>query len=74
MNIIDENLEDYFEDVEEKECWSKEEEFLEKLIFVENLLELKVEIDELFIFVYLVKEVEKREVEIKLVCFKEVID
>ncbi|WP_232841421.1 helicase-related protein [Caldicellulosiruptor acetigenus] len=74
LNITDENLEDYLEDVEEKERWSKEEELLEKLTSAENLLELKAEIDELSTLVHLAKEVEKREVETKLVRLKEVID
>ncbi|NHW22821.1 MAG: DUF3883 domain-containing protein [Archaeoglobales archaeon] len=58
--------EDYLEDLEEKERWSKEEELLEKLTSADTLEELKDEIEKLKALVDLAREVEKKEIETKL--------
>jgi len=66
--------EDYLEDLEEKERWSKEEELLEKLTSAESLEELKDEIEKLEELVALAKEVEKSEIETKLSELKKLMD
>lgn len=66
--------EDYLEDLEEKERWSKENELLEKLTSAETLEELKEEIEELEKIVALAREVEKKEIETKLNELKKVMD
>lgn len=66
--------EDALEDMEESERWQKEQELLEKVTSADTLEELKREIDSLSGLVALAREVEKAEVETKLVRLKEVVE
>jgi len=66
--------EDYFEDLDERARWEKEEELLEKLTSAEALEELKPEINKLEELVRLAKDVEKREIETKLNELKKVME
>lgn len=65
--------EEYLEDLSEEERW-REEELLERLTSAETLDELKEEIKKLDELVVLAKEVEKKEIEVKLEQLKEVIE
>lgn len=66
--------EDRIEDWSEDERWKVEEELVERLTSAESKEELKVEIDILDHLVILSKEVEKQEVEAKLLALKSVIE
>lgn len=74
--IIQENgfSEDYLEELEDEERYSKEEELLAKLTSAETLDELNLEITNLGFLVKLAKEAEKQEVETKLNRLREVIE
>lgn len=70
----DEYDENVIEDLEEKKRSEKEEELLEKLTSAETLEELKDEIDKLDELVALARDVEKKEIETKLIQLKRVMD
>ena len=66
--------EEALEDSPEIDRWKKEDELLEKLTSVDTLEELKEEIEILDGLVKLAKDVEKKEIETKLVELKKVMD
>ncbi|MDM3861688.1 MAG: helicase-related protein [Aphanizomenon gracile PMC644.10] len=66
--------EDYLEDLEDEERYSKEEELLAKLTSAESLDELKLEITNLEFLVKLAKAAEKQEIETKLNRLREVLE
>jgi len=66
--------EDYVEDLEEEERWTKEEELLEKLTSSETLEELKDEIGIVERLTTLAKAVEKKEIETKLTELRKLMD
>lgn len=66
--------EDYLEDLSEEDRWKKEEELLERLTSANNKEELKAEIDALDTLCRLARDVEKKEVECKLLELKSLID